>query len=77
MSDFCGLGPPSSPDESNVFVLTGMDLEPGRKGGTWLGLSKTGRFAVLLNILEELKPNMKGRGMFQAGRLLQNLRLNS
>ena len=54
-----------------------MDLEPGRKGGTWLGLSKTGRFAVLLNILEELKPNMKGRGMFQAGRLHQNLRLNS
>ena len=55
------------------FVLTGMDLEPGRKGGTWLGLSKAGRFAVLLNILEELKPNMKGRGMFQAGRFHPNL----
>ena len=36
---------------------------PGRKGGTWLGLSKTGRLAVLLNVQEDLKQRMRGRGI--------------
>lgn len=39
-----------------------IDLTPGREGGTWLGLSKTGKFAVLLNILTKQRPATKGRG---------------
>ena len=45
-----------------ILTLTGIDLEPGREGGTWQGMSKTGKFAVLLNILSIRTHNMKGRG---------------
>ena len=41
-----------------------MDLVPGSDGGTWLGLSKTGKFGVLLNILAKEKRGMKRRGKF-------------
>lgn len=42
--------------------IGGMDLEPGREGGSWLGISKTGRVAALLNILAVQDPEAKGRG---------------
>ncbi|WAR03803.1 TNG2-like protein [Mya arenaria] len=42
--------------------IGGMDLEPGREGGTWLGISRTGRLACLLNILELQRPEARGRG---------------
>ena len=56
------------------MYFSGMDMEPGREGGTWLGLSKTGKFSVVLNILSEVMPNMKGRGKFT---LLSNAHLFS
>nr|XP_042907745.1 transport and Golgi organization 2 homolog isoform X2 [Parasteatoda tepidariorum] len=46
-------------------VIGGRDMEPGKEGGTWLAMSKTGKIAALLNILqpdEEILPNKKGRG---------------
>jgi len=46
-------------------VVSGLDMEPGKEGGTWLAMSKTGKIGVLLNILqpdEELLPGKKGRG---------------
>ncbi|XP_021346329.1 transport and Golgi organization 2 homolog isoform X2 [Mizuhopecten yessoensis] len=42
--------------------ISGVDMEPGREGGTWLGVSKAGRIGVLLNILDKLEMNMRGRG---------------
>ena len=40
-------------------------MTPGKEGGTWLGMSKTGRLAFLLNIRrldEVVDPDAKGRG---------------
>ncbi|XP_078490859.1 transport and Golgi organization 2 homolog [Ciona intestinalis] len=33
----------------NPNILCGVDLQPGVKGGTWLGVSKQGKFAFLTN----------------------------
>eukprot|EP01137_Pigoraptor_chileana_P032004 Opistho-2@20699 len=46
-------------------ILAGKDLQPGREGGTWLGVTRTGRFAALTNFREPLdnQPEVKGRGM--------------
>ncbi|XP_064460649.1 transport and Golgi organization protein 2 homolog [Ornithodoros turicata] len=46
-------------------VLGGRDQEKGREGGTWLAVTKTGRIATLLNILQsqsDIDPTRKGRG---------------
>ncbi|KAG2471050.1 TNG2 protein, partial [Polypterus senegalus] len=33
-------------------ILSGLDMEEGKKGGTWLGISKKGKLAALTNYLE-------------------------
>ncbi|XP_055939378.1 transport and Golgi organization 2 homolog [Argiope bruennichi] len=46
-------------------VIGGMDMEPGKEGGTWLAMNKKGKIGALLNILqpdEEILPGKKGRG---------------
>ncbi|GFS47001.1 transport and Golgi organization protein 2 homolog [Trichonephila inaurata madagascariensis] len=51
--------------DEHPHVIGGMDLEPGKEGGTWLALSEKGKIGALLNILqpdEEILPNKKGRG---------------
>lgn len=51
--------------ENHPSVIGGMDLEPGREGGSWLVMNKSGKIGALLNILqpdEEVLPNKKGRG---------------
>ncbi|GFU29450.1 hypothetical protein NPIL_447961, partial [Nephila pilipes] len=51
--------------EKHPHVIGGMDLEPGKAGGTWLAMNKHGKIGALLNILqpdEEILPNKKGRG---------------
>ncbi|KAI0208740.1 Transport and Golgi organization-like protein 2 [Lamellibrachia satsuma] len=42
----------------------GLDMQPGREGGTWFGVSTMGRIACLLSILTPGKWNIskKGRG---------------
>lgn len=30
----------------------GLDMEPGREGGTWFGTSKSSKTGALLNILQ-------------------------
>jgi uncharacterized protein with NRDE domain len=42
-----------------------MDMEPGKSGGTWLGMTKTGRFATLTNYrqrISDVKSDVLGRG---------------
>lgn len=46
----------------NFKWFGGSDLEPGKEGGTWLGISTTGKVAILLNILAKQNPSAKGRG---------------
>ncbi|OQR70866.1 hypothetical protein BIW11_11351 [Tropilaelaps mercedesae] len=51
--------------KTDANVIGGMDLEPGREGGTWLAFHQNGRFASLLNVLQkdrELQANKRGRG---------------
>uniref|UniRef100_T1J2R1 Transport and Golgi organization protein 2 n=1 Tax=Strigamia maritima TaxID=126957 RepID=T1J2R1_STRMM len=46
-------------------IISGLDMEPGKEGGTWLGMTKTGRIGVLLNILQpvgQTNVEKKGRG---------------
>lgn len=49
---------------AGVFCA-GMDLEPGKEGGTWLGVSKDGKFGAITNYRQApkfIKPNAVGRG---------------
>ncbi|XP_022671440.1 transport and Golgi organization protein 2 homolog isoform X2 [Varroa jacobsoni] len=51
--------------QKNQDVIGGMDLEPGREGGTWLAFHRNGRFASLLNVLQktnDVQANKRGRG---------------
>nr|XP_005295053.1 transport and Golgi organization protein 2 homolog isoform X1 [Chrysemys picta bellii] len=49
-------------DSSNE-ILSGLDMEEGREGGTWLGISKKGKMAALTNYLQpKIDTNAKGRG---------------
>lgn len=32
-----------------MLIFPGIDLFPGKEGGTWLGISKTGRLGILTN----------------------------
>jgi len=47
----------------DILMNLGLDLEPGREGGTWFGTSTTSKTGALLNILEPAPSNVKkGRG---------------
>lgn len=42
---------PSKPTSYvNEHSIYGMDLTPGKEGGTWLGTSRLGKIGVLLNL---------------------------
>ncbi|XP_070241752.1 transport and Golgi organization protein 2 homolog isoform X2 [Bos mutus] len=48
---------------SNNEVLSGLDMEEGKEGGTWLGISTRGKLAALTNYLQpRLNHNARGRG---------------
>lgn len=47
------------------MLILGVDAEQGKEGGTWFAMSKTGKIAALLNVLQpddEIAVNKKGRG---------------
>ncbi|XP_072809006.1 transport and Golgi organization protein 2 homolog isoform X2 [Vicugna pacos] len=48
---------------SNHEVLSGLDMEEGKEGGTWLGISTRGKLAALTNYLQpRLDRDARGRG---------------
>uniref|UniRef100_A0A8C8MM29 Transport and golgi organization 2-like protein n=1 Tax=Oncorhynchus tshawytscha TaxID=74940 RepID=A0A8C8MM29_ONCTS len=48
---------------SNSEILSGLDLEEGKEGGSWLGINKRGKLAALTNYLEgRPNPDAQGRG---------------
>uniref|UniRef100_A0A4W5QQV4 Transport and golgi organization 2 homolog (Drosophila) n=1 Tax=Hucho hucho TaxID=62062 RepID=A0A4W5QQV4_9TELE len=48
---------------SNSKILSGLDLEEGKEGGSWLGINKRGKLAALTNYLEgRPNPDAQGRG---------------
>lgn len=57
---------PSKPADYYGFngeILCGMDLSPNKEGGTWLGVSKTGKLGAITNYMEtKCNALAKGRG---------------
>ncbi|CAG7817124.1 unnamed protein product [Allacma fusca] len=52
------------PPDSNI--VAGQDVEPGKEGGTWLGMNKQGKVAALLNMPPKpntVKSQKLGRGL--------------
>ncbi|XP_051829189.1 transport and Golgi organization protein 2 homolog isoform X2 [Antechinus flavipes] len=48
---------------SNNEILSGLDMEEGKEGGSWLGISKKGKLAALTNYMQpKLDKDAKGRG---------------
>ncbi|XP_072271783.1 transport and Golgi organization protein 2 homolog [Pyxicephalus adspersus] len=59
---------------TNNEILSGLDMETGKEGGTWLGITKRGKFAVLTNYLQpKIDVNAKGRGQLVANFLTSDL----
>ncbi|XP_055511423.1 transport and Golgi organization protein 2 homolog [Leucoraja erinacea] len=60
--------------ENNRNILSGLDLEKGKEGGTWLGISRKGKCAALTNYLQ---PNTNidalGRGHLVSDFLTEDL----
>ncbi|XP_072163577.1 transport and Golgi organization protein 2 homolog isoform X1 [Diadema setosum] len=48
----------------NPDVISSVDMTTGKEGGTWLGMSKKGRLAFILNIFspDGIREDAKGRG---------------
>lgn len=47
-----------------LLIPLGLDMEEGKEGGTWLGISKKGKMAALTNYMQpKIDKNAKGRGM--------------
>uniref|UniRef100_A0A2K6G010 Transport and golgi organization 2 homolog n=1 Tax=Propithecus coquereli TaxID=379532 RepID=A0A2K6G010_PROCO len=48
---------------SNNEILSGLDMEEGKEGGTWLGITTHGKLAALTNYLQpQLDRKARGRG---------------
>lgn len=48
-----------------VCVCSGLDMEEGKEGGSWLGITKRGKLTALTNYLEHKNnPEALGRGYF-------------
>ncbi|XP_068994847.1 transport and Golgi organization protein 2 homolog [Embiotoca jacksoni] len=56
---------------TNNEILSGLDLECGKEGGSWLGISKRGKLAVITNYMEgRQNPDAKGRGFLVSNYLI-------
>uniref|UniRef100_A0A2K6Q0N4 Transport and golgi organization 2 homolog n=1 Tax=Rhinopithecus roxellana TaxID=61622 RepID=A0A2K6Q0N4_RHIRO len=50
---------------NNNEILSGLDMEEGKEGGTWLGISTRGKLAALTNYLQpQLDRQARGRGTY-------------
>ncbi|KAI1901077.1 hypothetical protein AGOR_G00056420 [Albula goreensis] len=59
---------------SSNEILSGLDLEEGKEGGSWLGISKRGRLVALTNYLEgRANPDAQGRGFLVSNFLTENI----
>ncbi|XP_028852472.1 transport and Golgi organization protein 2 homolog isoform X2 [Denticeps clupeoides] len=59
---------------SSNEILSGLDMEEGKEGGSWLGISKRGKLAALTNYLEgKVNPDAQGRGFLVSNYLTENL----
>ncbi|XP_070618830.1 transport and Golgi organization protein 2 homolog [Erythrolamprus reginae] len=49
--------------DNSCDILSGLDMEEGKEGGSWLGITKKGKMATLTNYMEpQMNKNAKGRG---------------
>lgn len=68
---------PSRPADfwgNNSDILSGLDMEAGKEGGTWLGITKRGKMAALTNYLQpKIDKNAKGRGSLVANFLASDM----
>ncbi|XP_006890516.1 PREDICTED: transport and Golgi organization protein 2 homolog isoform X2 [Elephantulus edwardii] len=50
---------------NNNEILSGLDMEEGKEGGSWLGMSTRGKLAALTNYLQpRLDKDTRGRGTY-------------
>ncbi|XP_068127683.1 transport and Golgi organization protein 2 homolog [Hyperolius riggenbachi] len=55
-------------------ILSGLDMETGKEGGTWLGITKRGKFSALTNYLQpKIVLDAKGRGSLVSNYLTSDL----
>ncbi|KAF5893718.1 transport and Golgi organization protein 2 isoform X1, partial [Clarias magur] len=55
-------------------ILSGLDLEEGKEGGSWLGISKRGKLSALTNYLEhKVNPDALGRGFLVSNYMTENV----
>ncbi|XP_008415855.1 transport and Golgi organization protein 2 homolog isoform X2 [Poecilia reticulata] len=56
---------------TNGEILSGLDLEYGKEGGSWLGICKRGNLAAITNYMEgHPNPNAQGRGFLVSNYLM-------
>ncbi|KAL7836268.1 hypothetical protein AOLI_G00275520 [Acnodon oligacanthus] len=59
---------------SSKEILSGLDLEEGKEGGSWLGITKRGKLAALTNYMEgRPNPDAQGRGFLVSNFLTDSL----
>lgn len=52
-------------------ILSGLDLEYGKEGGSWLGISRRGKLAAITNYMEQRpNPDAQGRGFLVSNYLM-------
>lgn len=57
---------------NNSEILSGLDLENGKEGGSWLGISKRGKLAAITNYMEgRPNPDAQGRGFLVSNYLME------
>lgn len=56
---------------SNSEILSGLDQEYGKEGGSWLGINKRGKLAAITNFMEgRPNPDAQGRGFLVSNYLM-------
>ncbi|GFS27974.1 transport and Golgi organization protein 2 [Elysia marginata] len=60
---------------TRMDCISGLDMERGKEGGTWLGMNKSGKIGVVLNIPGQGDPSKRGRGFLVSDYLSQDLKM--